>query len=141
VSDTVCAQKCCGLKPCGVTAIELCGVILSSKLAQTSVCLECGCTCCAVLCCAQRIRAGKELLEAKRKEEDGAMRRLVEERKREKEEEARARCVGGGIMTLQLGKPGRFQWPEPACSRTCADLDRVQADDLAGGQKAELVGA
>jgi len=39
----------------------------------------------------QRIRAGKELLEAKRKEEDGAMRRLVEERKREKEEEARAR--------------------------------------------------
>lgn len=39
----------------------------------------------------QRIRAGKEMLEAKRKEEDGAMRRLVEERKREKEEEARAR--------------------------------------------------
>eukprot|EP00775_Hariotina_reticulata_P013661 gene13661-13783_t len=39
----------------------------------------------------ERIRAGKELLEAKRKEEDGAMRRLVEERKREKEEEARAR--------------------------------------------------
>lgn len=41
----------------------------------------------------QRIRAGKELLEAKRKEEDGAMRRLVEERKREKEEEARARAA------------------------------------------------
>ncbi|KAF8072947.1 ubxn1 [Scenedesmus sp. PABB004] len=39
----------------------------------------------------ERIRAGKELLEAKRKEEDGAMRRLVEERRREKEEEARAR--------------------------------------------------
>lgn len=43
------------------------------------------------LCVLQRIRAGKELLEAKRKEEEGAMRRLVEERKREKEEEARAR--------------------------------------------------
>ncbi|KAF6266626.1 hypothetical protein COO60DRAFT_1697171 [Scenedesmus sp. NREL 46B-D3] len=39
----------------------------------------------------ERIRAGKELQEAKRKEEDGAMRRLVEERKREKQEEARAR--------------------------------------------------
>jgi hypothetical protein len=45
-------------------------------------------------CCSlhlQRIRAGKELQEAKRKEEEGALRRLVEERKREKEEEARAR--------------------------------------------------
>jgi hypothetical protein len=41
----------------------------------------------------QRIRAGKELLEAKRKEEEGAMRRMVEERKREKDEEARARCA------------------------------------------------
>lgn len=40
----------------------------------------------------QRIRHGKELQEAKRKEEEGAMRRMIEERKREKAEEARARC-------------------------------------------------
>lgn len=39
----------------------------------------------------ERIRAGKELLEAKRKEEDGALRRMVELRQREKEEEAKAR--------------------------------------------------
>ncbi|WIA09100.1 hypothetical protein OEZ85_008512 [Tetradesmus obliquus] len=39
----------------------------------------------------ERIRHGKELQEAKRKEEEGAMRRMIEERKREKAEEARAR--------------------------------------------------
>jgi hypothetical protein len=46
----------------------------------------------------QRIRAGKELLEAKRKEEEGAMRRLVEERKREKDEEARARYAQAAAL-------------------------------------------
>jgi hypothetical protein len=47
---------------------------------------------------AQRIRVGKELAEAKRKEEEGALRRAAEERKREKEEEARARCGAGRGM-------------------------------------------
>jgi hypothetical protein len=39
----------------------------------------------------QRIRAGKELAELQRKEEEGRLRRIAEERMREKAEDARAR--------------------------------------------------
>ena len=39
----------------------------------------------------QRIRMGKELLEAQRKEDDLKLKRIAEERQREKNEDARAR--------------------------------------------------
>lgn len=72
---------------------------MSAAVCHRRLCVDCGCVSLpgdtllplSFETLTQRIRAGKELLEAKRKEEDGAMRRLVEERKREKEEEARAR--------------------------------------------------
>lgn len=80
MSAAVCPVVCVlsvAVSPCRVTPCCLCRLNPAACAHSKTV--------------TQRIRAGKELLEAKRKEEDGAMRRLVEERKREKEEEARAR--------------------------------------------------
>lgn len=77
----------------------------------------------------ERIRSGKELLEAKRKEDDLKLKRNLEARRIEKEEEQRARdkirvklgqCCALQIGTARLHLLLGLLWIPPACIQLLA---------------------
>lgn len=86
----------------------------------------------------ERIRAGKEIAAAKRKEDEGALAKMVEERKREKAEEAAARAkIAARLEEDRKERRRKLGLPEELTEEEKARDAQRQADKAAAAAKAE----